>query len=81
MPIDLSETLVIGISATALFDLSEADKVFREKKAEDPETAIIEYREYMLQHEDEPLEDGTGMPLVKALLGLNKHQAEGDKIQ
>ncbi|SEN40686.1 5'-nucleotidase [Halomonas caseinilytica] len=79
MPIDLSETLVIGISATALFDLSEADKVFREKKAEDPETAIIEYREYMLQHEDEPLEDGTGMPLVKALLGLNKHQAEGDK--
>lgn len=79
MPIDLSETLVIGISATALFDLSEADKVFRKKKAEDPETAIVEYREYMLQHEDEPLQDGTGMHLVKALLGLNKHQAEGDK--
>lgn len=32
MPIDLSETLVIGISATALFDLSEADKVFRKKR-------------------------------------------------
>lgn len=78
MPIDLSETLVVGISATALFDLSEADKVFREKQNEDPETAIIEYREYMLQHENEPLQDGTGMPLVKALLGLNKHQVKGD---
>ena len=60
MPIDLSETLVIGISATALFDLSEADRVFREKKEEDPETAIIEYREYMLQHEDEPLQESIG---------------------
>jgi 5'-nucleotidase len=79
VPIDLSETLVIGISATALFDLSEADNVFNKKKEEDPETAIIEYRDYMLKHEDEPLEDGTGMPLVKALLGLNKHQSDSDK--
>ena len=78
MPIDLSETLVVGISATALFDLSEADKVFKEKQAEDPETAILEYRDYMLKHEGEPLGDGTGMPLVKALLGLNKHQKDGD---
>lgn len=78
MPIDLSKTLVVGISATALFDLSEADKVFKEKQAEDPETAILEYRDYMLKHEGEPLDDGTGMPLVKALLGLNKHQKDGD---
>ena len=79
MPIDLSNTLVIGISATALFDLSEADKVFRKKLAEDQENAILEYREYMLKHENESLKDGTGMPLVKALLGLNKHQNENDK--
>lgn len=78
MPVDLSETLVIGISATALFDLSEADRVFKAKRAEDPETAILEYRDYMLEHEDDPLEDGTGMPLVRALLGLNKHQRSDD---
>jgi 5'-nucleotidase len=29
MAFDLSKTLVVGISATALFDLSEADSVFR----------------------------------------------------
>ena len=78
MPIDLSETLVIGISATALFDLSESDSVFREKLGEDPDTAIEEYRAYMLKHELEELSDGTGMPLVKALLNLNKHQKEGE---
>lgn len=78
MPLDLSESLVIGISATALFDLSEADKIFKEKIDEDPQTAIEEYRKYMLENENEPLQDGTGMPLVKALLNLNKFQKEGE---
>lgn len=78
MPIDLTETLVIGVSATALFDLSEADRVFKSKIENDPETAIFEYRNYMLEHEDEPLEEGTGLPLIKALLNLNKFQKSDD---
>ncbi len=78
MSFNLSNTLVIGISATALFDLKEADQVFREKYAEDKDTAIVEYRKYMLEREDEPLEDGTGMPLVKALLELNKYQPKDE---
>ena len=73
MPLDLSDTLVIGISATALFDLKEADDVFRKELKKSKEMAMKKYRQYMLEREDEPLEDGTGMPLVKALLGLNKH--------
>jgi 5'-nucleotidase len=78
MPLDLSQTLVIGISATALFDLAEADAVFRAKFAEDRETAVAEYRAYMLAREDDPLADGTGMHLVKALLALNKYKAPED---
>jgi len=78
MPVDLSETFIIGISATALFDLSEADKVFRSKFKEDKETAVTEYRNYMLEREDDLLNDGTGMPLVKALLKLNKYQSKGE---
>lgn len=78
MAFDLSESLVIGISATALFDLSEADKIFKEKVEHDPDTAMEEYRAYMLINELEPLKDGTGMPLVKALLNLNKYQKIGD---
>jgi len=79
MALDLSDTLVIGITSTALFDLSEADKIFREKLDKDKDTAIKEYRNFMLQREDESLDDGTGMPLVKALLNLNKYKKETDK--
>lgn len=78
MALDLTDTLVIGISATALFDLSEADRVFQSKYKHDKKTAMTEYRNYMLERENDPLEDGTGMPLVKALLELNKYQPEGE---
>ncbi|MFV1921942.1 MAG: 5'-nucleotidase [Methylotenera sp.] len=74
MSLDLSNTLVVGISATALFDLGEADKLFREQLAINVEKAVVEYRRYMLERENEPLEAGTGMPLIKALLELNKFQ-------
>jgi len=79
MPLDLSDTLVVGISATSLFDLTEADNVFRAKFAEDRQTAVAEYRAYMLAHEGEDLADGTGMPLVRSLLGLNRFQGADDK--
>jgi len=78
MALDLTDTLVVGISATALFDLSQADAVFQSKYKDDKETAMHEYRKYMLEREEEALEDGTGMPLVKALLALNKYQVEGE---
>jgi len=74
----LEKTLVIGISATALFDLSEADALFQEKKANDPEHAVAHYRAYMLEHEEIPLKEGIGFPLVQALLGLNRYQDEHD---
>lgn len=78
MALDLSDTLVIGVTATALFDLSAADAVFRSKYADDKDTAIQHYREYMLARENDPLSDGTGMPLVKALLDLNRYQPAGE---
>ncbi len=77
---DLSKTLVIGISATALFDMTESDQIFREKYASDPDTAIEQYRAYMLLHEDKPLDKGTGYPLVKALLDLNRYQGSDEQL-
>ncbi len=74
MPLSLKETLVIGISATALFDLSESDKIFREEFRKNPDNAIDTYRKYMRENEEETLGEGIGFPLVKALLSLNKYQ-------
>ena len=78
MALDLSDTLVVGISATALFDLSESDNLFRETSKSNPDTAIEVYRKYMMETEDQPLEHGTGYPLVKALQNLNGYQKENE---
>lgn len=51
--------------------------MFSEKAAEDADTAIDEYRKYMLEREDQLLEPGTGLPLVRALLRLNQHTGTG----
>lgn len=79
MPLDLSNTLVVGISATALFDMSESDKMFRDAREDDPDKAIELFRNYMRQHEEQPLRPGTGYPLVKALLGLNQYKQPQDQ--
>lgn len=76
MAVSLTETLVIGITATALFDLSEADAVFQNTFLDNKEAAVIAYRQYMLEREKENLQDGTGMPLIKALLALNAYQKD-----
>ncbi|MFT7859298.1 MAG: 5'-nucleotidase [Sulfurimonas sp.] len=78
MPLNLKETLVIGISATALFDLSESDKLFQDAYEENPDHAIELYREHMLEREDEVLAEGIGFPLINALLNLNKYQDKNE---
>ncbi|QOP41015.1 5'-nucleotidase [Sulfurimonas marina] len=78
MALYLKDTLVIGISATALFDLSESDQLFRQEYQKDPDHAIEKYRQYMLENEENPLNEGIGFPLVKALLNLNRYQEKNE---
>lgn len=78
MALNLANTLVIGISATALFDLSEADKLYKKEYATHPDNAIEIYREYMLKNEEVILNEGVGFPLIKALLDLNRYRNDGD---
>ena len=69
MPIDLSKTLVIGISSRALFDLDESNKVF-EAEGE------AAYSEHQQQREAEVLQPGISFRLVQAILGLNNKVRE-----
>jgi 5'-nucleotidase len=57
--------LVVAISSSALFDLSESDQVFREK-------GVKSYAEYQVALENEPLGAGVALPLVRKLLALNE---------
>lgn len=63
MAID-DNTLVIGVSSRALFDLEKENEVFRNK-------GIDAYRKYQLEKEDVPLKPGTAFPLIRNLLLLN----------
>lgn len=73
MAVDFSQTLIVGISATALFDLTASENFFQQAISDDPNTAVEKFRAYMIEHENEPLQTGTGYHLIKALLNINKH--------
>lgn len=63
-PYELADRLVLGIASSALFDLAESDKVFREKGEE-------AYRVYQEEHLDDTLGPGVAFPFIKRLLSLN----------
>jgi len=64
MPYSLKDRLVIGIASSALFDLSESDKVFKT-------SGEAEYRKYQEENLEVPLEKGIVFSFVKRLLSLN----------
>ncbi len=73
MAVDFSNTLIVAISATALFDLSASENHLLQLLQQRPTEAIKEFRGYMAERENEPLSIGAGYPLIKALLNLNKY--------
>ncbi|WP_201597270.1 5'-nucleotidase [Psychrobacter fulvigenes] len=73
MAVDFSNTLIVAISATALFDLSESENYLLQLLQQRPDSAIKEFRDYMAEREDDPLAIGAGYPLIQALLNLNKY--------
>jgi 5'-nucleotidase len=57
--------LVIGVSSSALFDLEESGKVFKEK-------GKAAYNKYQEENENNHLEKGVAFPFIKNLLDVNK---------
>ena len=64
MPFDIDDKLVVAIASSALFDLGEADQVFKAR-------GEVAYREYQLNHENEVLQPGVAFAFVKRLLSFN----------
>lgn len=74
MAVDFSNTLIVAISATALFNLEHAETALQTFIQEDKNSAFLRFAKYMQAHENDPLEKGTGYPLIEALLNLNQYQ-------
>src|SRR5258708_40115373 len=61
---DLSQRFVVGISSSALFDLEQEDRIFREEGLQ----AFINHQRKL---EDIYLRPGSAFPLIKGLLNFN----------
>jgi len=57
--------LVVAISSRALFNLDASHQVYEEQ-------GVVAYRNYQIEHEDEPLPPGDAFLLVKKLLNINQ---------
>ena len=68
------DTLIIGVSSRALFDLRESHRLF--------ETRGLEaYADYQVANEDRLLEPGVAFPLVKKLLALNEDGMDHPRVE
>lgn len=72
MAVDFSQTLIVAISATALFDLSHHEKKYEELIADNPDTAHDAFVQFARSQENVPLAKGTGFALIESLLNLNR---------
>jgi 5'-nucleotidase len=74
MPFPIDKKLVIAVSSSALFDLTESDSVFN-RSGED------EYRDYQEKNIDKPFDEGVAFPFIKRLLNLNASFPEEQPIE
>ena len=79
MAVDFTNTLIVAISATALFDLTESENHLLELLDKRPASAIKEFRDYMIERENDALNIGAGYPLIKALLNLNEYCDDNER--
>ena len=61
--------LTIGLASSALFDLTECDKIFREQGRD-------AYRQYQEEHINDPLALGIAFPFIRRLLTMNSLRDE-----
>jgi 5'-nucleotidase len=69
MAYSMEGRLVIAVASSALFDLRESDREFREGNLE-------AYRSYQRDHENDVLPIGVAFPLIRRLLALNDRASD-----
>ncbi len=74
MSINLKDTLVIGISSRALFDLEKENEIFEKE-------GLRAYQKYQVENEEQTLKKGTAFYLIESLLKLNESKKEGKLIE
>jgi 5'-nucleotidase len=74
MPYSIDRKLVIGVASSALFDLSESNRIFIEE-------GIEKYREHQEANIDIPLPKGVAFPFIRRFLGINQAFPEREPVE
>lgn len=69
MPFDIGEKFVVAVASSALFDLTDSDRVFREEGEQ-------AYREYQRDHENDVLQPGIAFSFIQRLLSFNTSEED-----
>ena len=64
MPYPIDRKLVIAIASSALFDLSESNRIFQEK-------GVAAYKKYQEKNIDRILDKGVAFPFIRRFLNIN----------
>ncbi|MDZ7925334.1 MAG: 5'-nucleotidase [Marinagarivorans sp.] len=70
----IEKKLVIAVSSSALFDLTESDKVFREQGEK-------VYKQFQKEHLDIPLKKGVAFPFIRRFLAINNKFPEERPVE
>lgn len=70
----IEDKLVIAVASSAIFDLGEADRVFRQQGEES-------YRRYTREHENEPFPPGPAFRFIERLLTVNSPERGMEPIE
>ncbi len=65
MPYPIERKLVVGVSSSALFDMTKADTIFREK-------GYAAYVKYQQRHKKDTLKIGSAFPFIRRFLSINE---------
>ena len=74
MAYPIEKKLVVGISSNALFDLSEEDKIFKEKGLE-------AYKKHQVKNKKEILKTGAAFPFIKRFLRINEVYTDESPVE
>lgn len=74
MSYKIEDKLVIAVSSSALFDLSESDRIFREQGAE-------AYKSFQKESMDKVLDIGVAYPFIRRFLSFNKSFPEEQPVE
>lgn len=74
LPYDIDKKLVVAVASSALFDLTESDRIFRE-------VGLEEYREHQRASQDRPLDPGPAFPFIRRLLSLNAIDIQNPPVE